>query len=296
MIRAEAVLANIKPGDRVLDVGGWASPFNRADWILDCQPFETRGFYGTVGLPASQGGETEFFTEKTWVVRDMCDKTPWPFPDKYFDFSICAGTLEDIRDPLFVCSELIRVSKAGYVETPSRLAESCRGWEDAGIAGLSHHRWLVDYLPNELVFCSKYHIMHTSSEFSLPASVYRGMTREERMAGMFWEGAFAFRELIHIGPEPVRQYLGTFVERHRHRADEAAATEHASGSYHDLLTKLHDAESARAESRHRIDPPESFGPMALGLARRLRGASLRYPKTAALVKSILGAGQSGKGG
>lgn len=40
------VLANIKPDDIVLDVGGWACPFNRANWILDAEPYETRGFYG----------------------------------------------------------------------------------------------------------------------------------------------------------------------------------------------------------------------------------------------------------
>jgi hypothetical protein len=287
MIRAEAVLARIKPGDRVLDVGGWASPFNRADWILDCKPYETRGFYGTVGLPASQGGETEYFNEKTWVVRDICEKTPWPFPDNFFDFSICAGTLEDIRDPLFVCSELIRVSRAGYVETPSRLAESCRGWEDLGIAGLSHHRWLVEYLPNELVFCSKYHIMHTSSKFSLPPSVYRGLTREERMDGMFWTNAFDFRELIHVGPDPVRQYLGEFVDRHRHRA-----TEGEPGAYQELLANVSDVQSVPEASRLRLDPPESFGPMALAVARRLRKASLRYPVAASLVKPILQAGRA----
>lgn len=291
MFRAEAVLARIKSGDLVLDVGGWASPFNRANWILDCQPYETRGFYGTVGLPASQGGDEEYFSEKTWVVRDMCDKAPWPFPNKYFDFSICAGTLEDVRDPLFVCSELIRVSKSGYIETPSRLAETCRGWEDAGIAGLSHHRWLVDYLPNQLVFCSKYHIMHTSSEFSLPPSVFHGLSREELMDGMFWEDGFEFRELIHIGPEPVRAYLREFADRNRGRAD-GPPTGDDPGSYQEILAKLRDTESERDELRRRRGQTESLGPTALGVARRLRRASLRYPRTASLVKPILKAGRS----
>src|SRR5438105_14790259 len=114
----QEVLDCIKPGDRVLDVGGWACPFNRADWILDSEPYETRGFYGTIGLPASQGGDKEHFSKETWVQRDICEHHPWPFADKTFDFSICSHTLEDIRDPLFVCSELIRVSKAGYIEVP----------------------------------------------------------------------------------------------------------------------------------------------------------------------------------
>jgi hypothetical protein len=65
------VLANIKPDDIVLDVGGWACPFNRANWVLDAEPYETRGFYGQIGLPSSQGGDKEFFSQETWVQRDM---------------------------------------------------------------------------------------------------------------------------------------------------------------------------------------------------------------------------------
>src|ERR1041385_281982 len=138
----DELLAEIRPEDAVLDVGGWACPFNRADWVLDSQPYETRGFYKTIGLPASQGGGSERFTNATWVQRDICDKEPWPFEDKFFDFSICSHTLEDIRDPLYVCSELIRVSKRGYIEVPSRAIESTRGQENKRFAGLSHHRWL----------------------------------------------------------------------------------------------------------------------------------------------------------
>src|SRR5260370_17414930 len=52
----------------------------------------------------------------------MCER-PWPYPDKHFDFSFCAGTLEDVRDPIGACHELMRVSRAGYIETPSRLRE-----------------------------------------------------------------------------------------------------------------------------------------------------------------------------
>ena len=57
---------------------------------------------------------------------------------------ICSHTLEDLRDPLWVCAELVRVAKAGYVEVPSRAAEQSRGWEHPRIAGLSHHRWLIE--------------------------------------------------------------------------------------------------------------------------------------------------------
>lgn len=68
----DALLARLQPDDLVLDVGGWACPFNRAQWILDAQPYETRGFYRTFGGPPFQGGEREWFCRETWVQRDIC--------------------------------------------------------------------------------------------------------------------------------------------------------------------------------------------------------------------------------
>ena len=112
------ILDSLKPSDVVLDIGGWACPFNRANYVIDAEPYDTRGYYGTVGMPASQGGDREFFTAHTWHRRDICGKEPFPFEDKEIDFVICSHTLEDIRDPLWVCAEMIRVAKRGYIEVP----------------------------------------------------------------------------------------------------------------------------------------------------------------------------------
>ena len=80
---------------------------------------------------------------ETWVERDICDREPWPFADDQFDFAVCSHTLEDVRDPVFVCAELNRVARAGYLEVPSRLEE--QSWGVIGpYVGWSHHRWLVD--------------------------------------------------------------------------------------------------------------------------------------------------------
>src|SRR5436190_9828986 len=119
------VLAQISESDVVLDIGGWACPFNRANIVMDAEPYATRGYYKSIGMPASQGGDHEHFTEATWIRRDVCSKEPFPFGSKEIDFVICSHTLEDIRDPLWVCSEMQRVAKRGYIEIPSRLVESC---------------------------------------------------------------------------------------------------------------------------------------------------------------------------
>ncbi|NQW05123.1 MAG: methyltransferase domain-containing protein [Acidobacteria bacterium] len=127
------VLDMLSPTDVVLDTGGWASPFNRANFILDTEPYETRGFYRTFGGAPFQGPTEESFTEATWIRRDICERTPYPFADKPIDFVICSQTLEDIRDPLWVCQEMMRIGKRGYIETPSRVAEWPSAHEDGSI-------------------------------------------------------------------------------------------------------------------------------------------------------------------
>ena len=132
------ILKNLKPIDKVLDIGGWDKPFNRANYVLDIHPFETRGFHG------SQGGNKEFFNKKKWIIHDVNSKYRLPFRDNQFDFVICSHILEDIRDPIWLCSEIMRIGKAGYIEVPSLKVELTKGVMDRSYAGYYHHRWLVE--------------------------------------------------------------------------------------------------------------------------------------------------------
>ena len=211
----ERVLASLAPDDIVLDIGGWACPFNRANYVLDAGPYETRGFYRTFNGPASQGGSVEHFTRDSWIVRDICDREPFPFRDKEIDFVICSHTLEDIRDPLWVCSEMIRIARAGYIEVPSRAAETSRGWEHPRMAGLSHHRWLIDIDGNAIRFFQKLHTIHTHWRYSLPASYLRRLPDSEKVQWLFWKDSFSFREDTINGPEAQAEELESFVRRTR---------------------------------------------------------------------------------
>jgi hypothetical protein len=211
----DELLARLSPGDLVLDVGGWACPFNRAQWVLDAEPYETRGYYRTFGGPASQGGEKERFRRDTWVRRDICDKAPWPFADKQFDFVVCSHTLEDLRDPLWVCAELIRVAKRGYVEVPSREWETCRGAEHPAIAGLSHHRWLIDIDGKRMRFLPKYHLIHSHWRFSFPPAHLKRLPPERTVQWLWWEGGFEFEEVSIHGVDNQRAALAEYVRRIR---------------------------------------------------------------------------------
>jgi SAM-dependent methyltransferase len=204
------ILERLDPRDVVLDIGGWARPFNRADHVMDAEPFETRGYYG---LPA-QGGDSERFTAATWVRRDICEHTPYPFADKSIDFVICSHVLEDVRDPLWVCAEMIRIARAGYIEVPSRVAESCRGVEP-GAVGWSHHRWLIDIADGGITFLMKFHTIHSHWRLSFPASFHRRLSERERVQWLFWEDTFPFRERTIHGPENIIAELETFVGRVR---------------------------------------------------------------------------------
>src|SRR3712207_1225522 len=185
----DRLIADVADDALVLDVGGWAKPLARADWVLDLQPHATRGDYGYLGDPAS-----ERFTTETWVQRDICDREPWPFADGRFDFAVCSHTLEDVRDPVWVCEELVRVAKAGYVEVPSRLEEQT--WGVTGPwAGWAPHRWLCDVDPcaPRIEFVFKSPAVHLPSR-CLPEAFRRGLPPERRVQWFWWEGSFAFAE------------------------------------------------------------------------------------------------------
>jgi hypothetical protein len=216
---SEAVMQRLRPNDVVLDIGGWAHPFNRANYVLDLAPYETRGFYNRTFAKNNPippiGGAVEMFTRNTWIVRDICAREPYPFQDKKIDFVVCSHTLEDLRDPLWVCSEMIRIAKAGYIEVPSRLWETCRGME-RGIAGLSHHRWLIDIdaKANSIRFLQKFHRIH-NWRCSLPKSVLRKLREDQTAQWLFWSGSFEFREDIIQGEEEQLRELEGFVQQHQ---------------------------------------------------------------------------------
>jgi hypothetical protein len=177
----------------LLDVGGWAKPLARADWVVDLLPYETRGLYGE-----AQG--TERFTADTWVQADVCE--PWPLEDGQFDFAVCSHTLEDVRDPIFVCKELQRVAKAGYLEVPSRIEEHMRDLAGPW-AGWAHHRWICDVDPfaSSVDFVFKSHAIHTRS------IARRELPPERRVQWLWWEGSFAVRERIFTEPAELDAWL-----------------------------------------------------------------------------------------
>lgn len=184
----------------VLDVGGWHCPLNSATHVLDLMPYETRRTQETLDPNIGQR-----FSEKTWIMHDAC-KAPWPFPDKFFDFSFCSHLLEDVEDPITVCQEIVRTSKSGYIETPSREREifsksrffslkSALGQRPE--IGFSHHNWFVELDGGALKFTRKDPLFSTDKGlFITRAELGRKLSERESGLGLFWRDSFGFRQEV----------------------------------------------------------------------------------------------------
>ncbi|MDQ3630320.1 MAG: hypothetical protein M3417_03395 [Actinomycetota bacterium] len=192
----ERILSLVPDDALVLDVGGWSAPFNRADHVLDLLPYESRGGDGAHGPP------WERFTARTWVQRDACDKAPWPWPDDHFAFATCVGTLEELRDPIWVCQELSRVARAGYVEVSTIESELIQEAGDGGPwLGRSEHRWFCELSGGELVFTHKPHSIHHDTSLRVVPRWQERMAPEDLVQGLFWERALPARERFLVGAE-----------------------------------------------------------------------------------------------
>lgn len=92
----------------VLDIGSGGNPYPRANVLLDAY---------------------EETTERNWspLIKDrplvMGFAENLPFKDNAFDFVVLSHVLEHSKDPAKLFSELMRVAKAGYIETPDALFE-----------------------------------------------------------------------------------------------------------------------------------------------------------------------------
>ena len=111
---------------------------------------------------------------KNYIDIDI-DYQSFPYKDDEFDFIYCRHVLEDIQNPDFALREIFRVSKCGYIETPSPLIEITKN-VDAGMfansyCGYIHHRYIVwsNIEKNEIYFLPKYscileHILNINDE------------------------------------------------------------------------------------------------------------------------------------
>jgi SAM-dependent methyltransferase len=154
-IITEWLTRRVIPADAlVVDVGCGHNPFPRADIGLDRRNRATlEKIWKKVGVKP----KPKLRTYSVDFTKTM------PFKDKGIDFAYCRHTLEDMNDPFELVKELQRVAKAGYIETPSPIAELVRGVDGFANSdlyrGYYHHRWFIWVGDGVLNFVEKLPIM-----------------------------------------------------------------------------------------------------------------------------------------
>ncbi len=152
------------------------------------------------------------YSADTWVPRDICAREPCPFEDERWISSICSHTLEDVRDPIWVCDEMRRIAKAGYIEVPSRLEEQTYGFQGPWV-GWGHHHWLIEVVGDRIEFVFKHHVLHGRSSDQFPEGFLDELSDEEKVETLWWEGGFEAVERVFMTAEELDPYLADFVSR-----------------------------------------------------------------------------------
>ncbi len=122
----------ISPHHLVLEIGSGHNPHPRSDVLCDKALVNDR----------ERGGP--LVADRPLVIADA---EALPFKENAFDYIICSHVLEHARDIERFLKEVQRVGRAGYIETPSSIAERLYGWD--------YHRWLIDRIDDRLVIRPK---------------------------------------------------------------------------------------------------------------------------------------------
>lgn len=125
---------SIKKDDHVLEVGPGNFPHLRSNVLVE--KFIDHNYHRT--------GDVRSFKNQTLICADGEDL---PFSDKSFDYSICCHVLEHVDNPKKFVAELVRVSHAGYLETPTLIGEYIMPKES--------HKWVVLEIDDKIVMYEK---------------------------------------------------------------------------------------------------------------------------------------------
>jgi len=126
------IAMNIKDSDLVLEIGSGHNPKPRSDVLCDKLPEDD----------AQRGGK--IIQDRPFITADG---QYLPFADKSFDYIISCHVLEHTESPALFLSELMRVGKAGYIETPTEIGEKLYGWE--------YHKWVLKNDSGKLIIKKK---------------------------------------------------------------------------------------------------------------------------------------------
>ena len=121
------------PRGAILDIGSGSNPFWRANILME------------LFLEDDSRRSGKLIIDRPMVCGDIHEI---PFVDKAFSFVHCSHVLQYLNNPEKAIQEMTRVSKSGYIETPSEIHE----FLDLNFA---LHRWAISLEDDILVFREK---------------------------------------------------------------------------------------------------------------------------------------------
>jgi uncharacterized protein YbaR (Trm112 family)/SAM-dependent methyltransferase len=128
----------IGPNDLVLDVGSGHNPNPRSDILCDRY----------IEDDTERGGAIR--VDRPLIVADAHNL---PFKKGAFDYVIASHIIEHMDDPERFCREMERVSKRGFIASPTELAEHMFYW--------TFHKWYVNKVGDRLVLHPKRNVPNT---------------------------------------------------------------------------------------------------------------------------------------
>ncbi len=130
---------HIRRSDRVLEIGPGNNPDYRAHVLAD----------KFISDNTHRSADIRIYPHQTLI---HADAEHLPFADKEFDYVICKQVLEHAEDPARFIGELTRVSRAGYIETPSLIGEF--------LFPKASHRWALLDIDDKIVLYEKSRMPH----------------------------------------------------------------------------------------------------------------------------------------
>ncbi|MCX7049585.1 MAG: class I SAM-dependent methyltransferase [Candidatus Sumerlaeota bacterium] len=117
----------------ILDLASGHNPFPKATILCDRY----------LEITAHRREEIKL-DDRPFVILDMHHL---PFKNKSIDYIYCSHVIEHSSDPAQACREMMRVARAGYIETPTLMKDALFAW-----AKDMSHNWHVLRFANSLLF------------------------------------------------------------------------------------------------------------------------------------------------
>ena len=166
----EKILSS-NPHWKILDIGCGYTANEYANVICDIQDL------------------SDFYPNKNFV---KLNSNLLPFKDKEFDFVISSHVIEHVQDPVIFIKEIQRISKKGYIETPTTLEDNLV------FENKKDHLWHINFDDDnqKLILSKKTQIFEPVLTVS-SSQIFRKYFRSSLVIELYWEDEIDYEFKSH---------------------------------------------------------------------------------------------------